>query len=70
MTEIWKPSSSAVSLQASGAPYCLAYDDNDDFSSRVNGHVERVLQYMKKPVKTIGPGAPLDGCSAVIASVS
>ncbi|QWU13994.1 hypothetical protein SAMN04487895_101262 [Paenibacillus sophorae] len=74
LTKNWKTeaaSASSVSPQ-SGPSYCLAYDSNDEFSTKVNMQASRTLGYMKKEVsitdlskKKLKPS----GCAAVILTV-
>ncbi|GGF92541.1 DUF2194 domain-containing protein [Paenibacillus abyssi] len=70
----WKPAFvEPAALQPSGAPYCIAFDSSNEESARLKNNAERVLQYMKKPVRVFdmsARGIELPGCQAAIIALS
>ncbi|WP_284641341.1 DUF2194 domain-containing protein [Paenibacillus silviterrae] len=69
----WKPvAADPLLLTPSGEPYCVAFASDNDFSSKVKNNVERVLRYMKKPVKLFDVSKAEfkpSGCSTVIVTM-
>ncbi len=68
----WRPEEAkAAAASRSGPPFCLIYDPDDPegYYEKINANAERVLEYMKRPVRqfdaeTFRP----EGCGAVVLS--
>lgn len=59
-------------VQPSGKPYCVVFDSTEDFSEKLKNQTERVLGYMKKPVKMFdvrGGAFQVSECQVVVSTV-
>jgi hypothetical protein len=68
---VWKATELRVPAPE-GPPFCAAYQSGDESSMAIQRQLERVLAYMKKPVRTydvLRESFDPAGCEAVIANV-